>query len=168
MRYRKQCTSYTGYKRSLILACLVGGQITVPLLVDLEGHVSYLTRPSWVPLQVAPVIPRTALSERCYARYCHFTHCDSLQTRGYGLIQKYNTNYRLVYIITPLKLFSWFDCCSLVYRLYRQKQVKFYLSTTEGRQKIMKKLDYQLNTVGIGALPNSTDMEINFCQHIRE
>ena len=31
----------------------------------------------------------------------------------------------------------------------------------------MKKLGYQLNTAGIGALQNFMDMEINFCQHFK-
>lgn len=32
----------------------------------------------------------------------------------------------------------------------------------------MKKLGYQLNTAGIGALQNFMDMEINFCQLIMD
>jgi len=45
--------------------------------------------------------------------------------------------------------------------------VKFYPSTIGELPRIMKKLDYQLNTAGIGALQNFMDMEINFCQHFK-
>jgi len=67
-----------------------------------------------------------------------------------------------------VKLLKCFNSVALVSRHYQQKQVKFYPNTTEELPRIMKKLGYQLNTAEIGALQSFMDMEINFCQHIKD
>ena len=70
--------------------------------------------------------------------------------------------------LSCIKMFGLTVCYFLFYRRYQLKLVKFYLNTPDGHQRIMKKLDCQLNTVETGALPNFTDMEINLCRHIKE
>ena len=65
------------------------------------------------------------------------------------------------------KFLKCYNSVALISRHYQQKQVKFYPSTIGELPRIMKKLGYQLNTAGIGALQNFMDMEINFCQHFK-
>lgn len=80
-----------------------------------------------------------------------------------------HASYAFKYLcLSCIKMFGLTVCYFLFYRRYQLKLVKFYLNTPDGHQRIMKKLDCQLNTVETGALPNSTDMEINLCRHIKE